>query len=462
MSLLRRLVIVRPLHVVGLVWFGQLISLVGSGLTTFAVGVEVYRVTGSTTEYALLSFSFFLPLVVLSPIAGALVDRWDRRRAMLLSEVGAGLATCVLWLLVLGSQAQLWPFRSWHFYLPIALGSAFGALRWPAYLASMTLLVPKQHLGRVNGLMELANGVGQITAPVLAGVLIGYIGLQGVLLIDIVSFGFVALTLLIVRFPPNPGRETTGAAGNRTLWQDVIYGCRFIVTQPGLSGLMLFLASFNLVMSLVTVLLTPLVLSFAEVSSLGMILSVSGLGMLAGALVMSVRGESQRKVRDLVVLGFMAGLLLLTTGLPPHVIRIAVGGAFFLFTAPLIYSSIQTIFQKKVAPGLQGRVFAVRQMIGLSSPLIATSLAGPLADRLFEPWMAPGGALADSVGRLIGTGAGRGIGLLFIILGVVSMLSALAVYLSPRVWNVEAELADAIDGGGHPHVATHVAGESPR
>ena len=128
--------VAHPLRVFGVTWIGQLVSIVGSGLTSFAIGVRVFQETGSVTQHAPVYFAYALPMTVLSPVAGALVDRWDRRAAMLLSDLGAGLGVLCLWLLVVAGRRGLWPLAPWHFFLPILLISACDALRWPAYRAT--------------------------------------------------------------------------------------------------------------------------------------------------------------------------------------------------------------------------------------------------------------------------------------------------------------------------------------
>jgi MFS transporter, DHA3 family, macrolide efflux protein len=251
------------------------------------------------------------------------------------------------------------------------------------------------------------------------------------------------LSLLLVRFPQPPPIEADSTS-KRSLWREMTYGWNFIRARPGLRGLMVFAMVGNLILGLVTVLITPLILSFADVSTLGIILSISGLGMLVGGVVMSVWGGPRRRITGLIGFNMLSGLALLVAGLPPSTLIVTLGASLFLFTTPIMMSCAQTIWQTKVAPGLQGRVFAVRRMVSLSAPPVATLLAGPLADRLFEPWMAPGGALAGSVGRVIGTGPGRGIGFLFVVLGGVTLGNALVLWLSPRVRLVEDELPDAL------------------
>lgn len=432
-----------PVRAFGITWFGQLLSLIGSGLTSFALGIEVFRRTGSITKLSLVTFFSTVPALLLMPVAGALVDRWNRRTAMLLSDLGAGICTLLIWALIAAGEAGLWPLETWHFYLPFAVSSFFSALRAPALAAATAQLVPKQHLGRANGMLELANAASQLVAPVLAGALVLRIGLQGIVLIDLATFLFAVGSLLLVRFPSLPASPEETARRN-SLMQDMALGWSFIRTRPALMRLLLSSVLPNLVLGLVVVLITPLVLSFGNEATLGMVLSLSGLGMLAGGLVMSVWGGPKRMVRGIVVVQVLGGLTLFGGALPPSMWVATLCAALFLGTVPLSAGTTQNLWQRKTPLGVQGRVFAVRRMIARASTPLASLLAGPLADRFFEPWLAPGGALAQSVGQVVGTGRGRGIGFLFVVMGTVMAINAILTWLSPRVRRVEDELPDAI------------------
>ena len=153
-----------------LIWFGQLISLTGTGLTGFALGVWVYQRTGSVTQFALIALATTLPGILFSPIAGALVDRWDRRWAMFLSDAGASVCTLSMCLLLFAGRLQVW-----EIYIAMSISSTITAFQWPAYSAATTLLVPKEHLGRASGMVQIADAVAQIGSPVIAGVMMGVV-----------------------------------------------------------------------------------------------------------------------------------------------------------------------------------------------------------------------------------------------------------------------------------------------
>jgi len=257
-----------------LVWFGQLISLVGSKLTGFALGVWVFQTTGSVTRFALIMVFTALPGVVLSPLAGAFVDRWDRRRTVILSDTGSGLCTLGVALLLALGRLEVW-----HIYLLMAMSSAFSAFQWPAYSASISLLVPKSQYGRASGLVQLAQATAQIVAPAVAGILLWVIGLPGIIMIDFSTFLFAVFTLLLVKIPRPVLAVQEGP--KPSIWREAWEGC--IVSQRGLLVMLALFGLANFTIGIVYVLFTPLVLSFSTAAVLGTLLSVGGWAFWPGA-----------------------------------------------------------------------------------------------------------------------------------------------------------------------------------
>lgn len=421
-----------------IIWFGQLVSTIGSGLTGFALGVWIYQETASTTLFALNMLAFALPTLVMSPFAGALVDRYDRRWMMILSDSGAGLSTLVIAILLFSGNLEIW-----HIFIATAFNAAFTSFQWPAYSAVTSLLVPREQLGRAGGMVQIGEAVSQLIAPAAAGALLVFVGLGGVVLIDFVTFLFAVITLLLVRVP-KPAATAVGAASRGSLWQEAAFGWKYIVARPGLLGLLLVFAIYNLLNGLSSPLIAPMILDMTTADALGYLASFVGLGMLVGTLIMSAWGGPKRKVHG--VLGFLmiGGAFTMLLGLTPILVVMAIAGFGMMLVMPIINGSSQAIWQRKVDADLQGRVFSVRRMIAWSMTPIAYLLAGTLNDQVFKPLLAEGGTLADTfVGQIVGVGAGRGTGLFFIVLGFLSILAAASGYLNPRVRNVEIELPDA-------------------
>ena len=427
------------------IWAGQFVSLIGSGLTGFGIGVWLYQETGSVTLLALNDLFFILPQMLFSPFAGALVDRWDRRTAMIVSDAGAGASTLFLALMLWAGRLEVW-----YVYLATAANALFGAFQWPAYSAATTLLVPKKHLGRAGGMVQIGEAVSQLVSPALAGTLLALIGLPGIMLIDFATFGFAVFTLLMVRIP-RPPASAEGDMAQGSLWREAVFGWKYITARPGLLGLLLFFAVSNFLAGMMYPLLIPMLLDMTSPAVLGYVASIVGVGMLAGTLVMSAWGGPKRRIVG--VLGFeaLSGVLMMVIGFKTLVPVIAVMGFGILFCMPIVNASSQALWQSKVEPDLQGRVFAVRRMIAMSASPLAYLAVGPLADRVFEPLMAAGGPLAGSVGRVIGVGPGRGYSLMFIVMGGLVTLTALVAYAYPRVRLVEVELPDAVTDRASGH-----------
>ncbi|WP_317619624.1 MFS transporter [Ancylothrix sp. D3o] len=422
-----------------LVWFGQLISLIGSGLTSFALGVWVYQRTGSVTQFSLILLFALLPSILISTVAGALVDRWNRRKCMIVSDFGAGITTVAIALLLATGNLQIW-----HIYLAVSLSSICKAFQLPAYTASTSSLVPKEFIPRASGMVQSAEACAQLISPLLAGVLLGIIQLQGIILIDFATFLFAVSTLLLVRFP-HVKTATVSPDENPSLWREAIEGWTYIYTRPGLLILLILFALDNFVAGLVEVLLTPLVLSFASVAVLGTIQSIGGAGMLLGSLAMSIWGGPKPLIRGIFAFDLLAHLCIFAFGLRTDAALFAVANFILFFSLPLVNGWCNAIYLRKVHPDIQGRVFATIQMICWSCIPVAYLVAGPLAERIFEPLMATNGLLAGSIGQIIGVGPGRGVGLLFITMEIPVLLITIAAYRYPRLWFVEDELPDAIE-----------------
>jgi MFS transporter, DHA3 family, macrolide efflux protein len=421
-----------------IIWLGQTISIIGSGLTSFALGVWIFQETGRATPFALTVLFGTLPRVLLSPIAGSLTDRKNRRWLMILSDSGAALTTLLLVFLVATGRLEIW-----HVYLGAMVSSIFGAFQEPAYTASITMLVPGKDLARANGLVQMSQALEILVAPILAGILFAWVGLKGIFLIDFASFIFATGALFLVRIPQPEAPATEGKSPS--IWKDALFGWNYLRARPGLFWMLIYFSGVNFLMNFAMVLSGPLVLSFSTPQVLGFIQMALGMGMLVGSLLISVWGGPQRRVFGVFAFISMAALGLGLAGLKPSPFLIGAGIGLLSFCIPIGSGISQAIFQSKVAPAVQGRVFAIRIAISRSIMPLAFLLAGPLADHIFQPLMSDGGILAESaLGAVLGIGAGRGIGLMFVISSLLLLLVSWLAYTHPRIRLLEAELPDAI------------------
>lgn len=431
-----------------LIWLGQVVSLVGSGLTSFVLGVWVYQLTGSATQFALIFAFATIPGVLLSPLAGEVVDRRDRRWVMIVADCGAALSTVAVFLLFFAGRLEVW-----HVYLSTAATALCNAFQAPAYAASIPLLVPREQLGRVNGLVQVERAAG-IISPALAAALIAAIGVSGVILIDLATFVFATGTLLLVRIPRPAATAHGAAAAQGSLLQRAGYGWRYLAARSGLLWLVALLGASNFFIGLASVMVQPLILSFSSVGMLGRLMLAGGSGMLAGSLAMGAWGGPRRRIHGVLGAMLLGGIFLFLHGLAPSPLLIAFVAPAFLFTVPVMAGSTMAILQARVPGDVQGRVFAATRMLLQAAVPLAYIVAGPLADYVFEPLMAPAGALSESVGAVIGVGEGRGVALMFMLSGLAAVALAAAGYLNPHLRRVEEET----DDGPVRAVAPAVAG----
>lgn len=422
-----------------IVWIGQIFSMLGTAMTHFALTIWAYERTGQATALALVGFFFLTPMIALSPLVGALVDRANRKFTMMLSDLGAGLTTVIILHLYTTGHLQIW-----HLYITATIAGTFQAFQWPAYSAAITLMLPKAQYGRANGMLELAGNGSGIFAPMLAGALLGVVKLTGILIIDLATLAFAISTLFFVHIP-EPATSEAGRQGRGSLGKESVYGFRYILERPSLLGLQLVFFVGNLFSSLAFAVLAPLILARTGNDEIifGSVQSAGAIGGLVGGLVMSAWGGPKRKVNGVLAgwtLTSLLGQVLLGLGRSLPVWAVASFlGAFF---GPIINGSNQAIWQAKVAPDVQGRVFSTRMLIAWLVTPISHLAAGPLADRVFEPGLRAGGSLVPLFGRLVGSGPGAGMALMFVLTGTLAMCAGLGGYLFPAVRNAEGILPD--------------------
>lgn len=425
-----------PFRTFLVVWVGQLTSQVGSAMTGFAMSIYVFQESGSVTRLAMVMLAANLPAILTAPVAGVMVDRFDRRRVMMVADAAAGASSLFLAVMLFVDG-----LRYWQILLAVVVGSVAGAFQEPAYRAALPTLVPRRHLGRANGMIEMAPAVGTLFAPAAAGALLLLSGLGAVLAIDFVTFLFAVSTLAVVRFPALPA---TGAE-RRSVREEALEGLRYLQDRRGLLGLLGVAAGLNLVLTLSNVLWIPVFLAFTNEAALGTLMSLIGVAMLSGSVVMSAWGGPRRRVAGM--LGFIAvgGVSLAVAGLRPSIWIAGAGAVGLMFVVPIVNGTSQALWQTKVAPAIRGRVFSTRRMVATIATPIAYLSAGPLADGVFEPLLLPDGPLAGTLGRLFGTGAGRGSALLVTLAGIGVVLIAATGWAIPAIRNIEGDIPDVVE-----------------
>jgi MFS family permease len=331
-------------------------------------------------------------------------------------------------------------FRLWHLYALTLGASVFATLQRPAFQASVATLVPDSHRDRANAIGQMTAPAAGVVAPALAGMLYALVGVVGSIGIDIASFIAAIVVLVIVRIP-RPAATPEGAAMRTAVWRQVFDGFRYLAARPVLLGFCGYVSTVNFLTGVPMVLLTPYVLARTGSAQLfGAVLAVTNGGGIAGALVISAGGRIGSRMNT-VMLGIVAAAIFLgVAGVARGAPALGASLCLMVFALAFTDAPFWSILQAKVAPDLQGRVFAAYlQVMTLMSPL-AFLAAGPLADRIFEP--ARRRPAWHSVGWLVGVGPGAGMGMMFVVAGVVILALSLAVYAVPAVRRLEADLPD--------------------
>lgn len=421
-----------------MVWLGQIVSVLATNMTAFALTIWVFQKTGSVTALAWVQVFFITPLLIISPLAGVLVDRHDRKLMMMISDLLAGLATIAI--LVLQAFGTL---EVWHLYAAAIFQGLGNAFQWPAYSAAITTMVSREQYGRANGMMSLIDMGPGVLAPLLAGALLPLIGLTGILSIDVATFVLAILVLFFVHIP-RPPRTAEGAQGQGSIWKEAIFGFRYIFARPSLLGLQLVFFFGNLCTGIAYTVLAPMVLlrTGNDSVSLGLVLSAGAIGGVVGGVVMSAWGGFKRRVHGVLAGWIVCGLFFALVGVRSSLSLWIAASVLSTLLVPLINGSNQAIWQAKVAPDVQGRVFSARRLIAWLPNPIAPLIAGTLADHLLEPAMRAPTGLASFFGWLVPPGPGAGTALLIVFGSLGGVLVGMGGYFISSIRDVEAILPD--------------------
>lgn len=416
-----------------IIWFGQLISTIGSYMTNFALTLWAWQLTGSATTLALVGFFGQLPSIPVNLIAGIIVDRYDRKQLMILGDSIAAVSTIGIGILYFTNSLEIW-----HLYLAATVNGGFGQIQSLAYQTSITLIVPRSQLTRANSMNSSVHYGSVILGPALAGVLYPFVGLPGIVLIDLLTFGIAIVTLLLV-FVPHPPRQAK--AEIETLFFKLTIGFRQVWQHPNLRLLLLITTLFWFFHDLGSAIDDSMILARSNSSpqALASISAAAGIGGVLGAIGLSLWGGPKRRIWGMLA-GFMgAGVSKTVFGLG-QLLRVWIPAQFCSsLNFPLLSSSETAIWMEKIAPEMQGRVFAANALVLQVVSAIAALIAGLLADRVFEPALMSGGRLTGLFGRIFGTGAGAGISLLYVLCSLAMILVGIVGFCLPKLRRIEKE-----------------------
>jgi len=351
--------------------------MVGSAMTWFAFTIWAWEKTGSVSALATISFFAFLPTVLLTPVAGAFVDRWNRKLVMLLSDFATAIGTLTILLIYTFGDLQIW-----HIYLVSVLAGFFTAFQYPAYSAAVTTMLSKKDYARAEGMLGSARALSGILAPIFAAALLGVLGLSGIMLIDLATFLFAFVTLLLIQIP-GPQQTKIGLQSKGTLWQEIVFGFQYIKERESLRALTILFMLAGVFLAIGATLMAPLVLSLTgnSESALATVQSTGAVGGIAGAVILSLWGGTKRRIHNVLLGGAGACLLgILWLGLGQAILLWAIGSFFFAFFEPFVEGGNIAIWQTKVEADVQGRVFSARHLLVQIPYLFGILISGTLAE----------------------------------------------------------------------------------
>ena len=368
-----------------------------------------------------------------SPLIGILVDRFNHRNLMIAGHLGAGIGS-----LLMAGLYYYGLLQPWCLILLSAISSCFLGVLFPSFTASLIHLVPQKQLTRAQGLLNGADGLIRISAPPLAGILYAQLGLVVILAVDLISFT-IAIALLCLITLERRSQEDSSLAVTTSVIDNSRLAWRYLINKPGLLPLFGLMAVFNYCFGTTITSMTPLVLTLKDSQTLGFILSCAGLGSLFGSLFILRYATTQRAVPWILRFTLLCAGAIFLSSFQNYVPLLMLLSCVIGFGFAVSITCYQSLLVRKIHPDIQGRVLGLRGVIEGGSFPLGNLVAGSIVD-YFEPMMQPGGALAGTVGLMIGTGPGRGAGLLISLAGLLLIASTLVAMFNPSIKRLEARL----------------------
>lgn len=421
-----------------ILWASQLLSVIGSEMTYFAITIWAWNVTGQVTSLSLLLLFNQIPKLITALFVGVFIDKWNRKLLMIIGDTATGISTIVILLLFLTNHLEIW-----HIYIVAVVIGPFRHFQYFAFSTSISTLIPKQHYTRAVVMSEhIGEFSSNIIAPGLAGAIYYISGLSGILTIDIITF-IIAVSTTCLLHIPQPILSEINQNGEK-IWHNLTFGCRYIIQRPGLLAVLLFLIVFHFIDSLILGIHSPLILARSgnDTAVFASVQSAIGVGGLVGALLLSFWGGFKRRIHGLLLgtIFYYGMMMIFSLGNQPSLWMITsfVAAGFW----PLIISSNQVIWLSKIPPSLQGRVLSTRYLLTLIASPIGLAISGPLADNFFRPGMMPGGSLLPIFGSLFGNVSGSGLVLQYTLFSFLGVLLGLAGYTWQRLRDAEITVPD--------------------
>ncbi|MFE0556908.1 MFS transporter [Paenibacillus sp. NPDC058910] len=402
-----------------LLWSGQLISTIGNGLTSFGLGIYVFQQTGKASAMALVTLLAFMPSLLLSAFAGVLADRYDRRLLMVLGDSLSAIGLVFILICMLRGEAQLW-----QICVGVTISSVFSSLLDPAYKATVTDLLTEEQYTRASGFVQVAGSAKFLISPILAGFLLTVTDIKLLLVIDICTFFVTVATTLAVR----RGLVSKTYEHTQSFIHEIKAGWNAVSTNRGVLVLVIMTSVLTFYLGVIETLSIPMLLTFTSSSVVGMIETIIASGMLVSSVIIGFLPIQKGYVNILSISLFGVGVFMMAFGFREHIALICVSGFLFFAMLPFANTSLDFLVRTNIDNSVQGRAWALIGILSQLGFVVAYALSGVLADYVFTPFLVEGGVLSDSVGKIIGTGLGRGMGFLIIIAGMLLCVTSVILY----------------------------------
>ncbi len=401
-----------------LLWTGELISSIGGGLTSFGLGVYIFRQTGSAASMALVTLLGFLPTLLLSVPAGVLADRYDRRVLMMIGDGCSALGIVYILLCMMNGGASLLQIS-----IGVLISSIFSALLEPSFRATITDLLTKEEYSKASGLVSLAGSARYLFSPVIAGFLLAVSDVRLLLAIDIGTFFLTVVSAAVVR----KGLGTKTLEVKESFLESLKGGWKVLCEKRGILILVAVSSGITLFMGMFQILAEPLILSFTDAKTLGVAETVCACGMLVSGLILGIKGMKGRYVNTLSLALILAGISMFGFGLFESIIPLCVFGFLFFATLPFANNCLDYLIRTNIPDEVQGRAWG---MIGFLSQLgyvVAYAISG---------------VAADGLGRIGDRGVGRGAALVIILAGICMVVIAISIWFPDHIRELEKTARD--------------------
>lgn len=413
-----------------LLWSGDFISAIGSGLTSFGLGVYIFEQTGKASLMALIMLLAFLPSLLLSPFAGVMADRYDRRLLMILGDSLSAVGLFFILISLMQGEAHVW-----QICVGVTISSVFASLLEPAYKATITDLLNSEQYSKASGMVQIAGSAKYLISPVLAGFLLKISDIKLLLVLDICTFFVTVVTTLIVQKGIQSKEKEKG--GKFSFFTELKVGWNVLLDKKGILTLVIMGALITFCLGFIQTLASPMILSFSDSTTLGTITTTTALGMLLSSIFL---GSISIKKGYAKLLSFSlcgAGIFMALFGLRENILLIGITGFLFFAMLPPANASLDYLIRTNIDNHVQGRAWG---LIGLTSQLgyvAAYAFSGLLADYIFTPLLLENGVLSKNIGKIFGTGSGRGIGLLIVLAGILLCITSVILFFMKSIRNLE-------------------------